>query len=205
MQSLRAIGRVAAYLTFAALTLVVTGCVATSPQASVQVGSTGTSSNSNPMPALSAINPSSATAGSSATTLTATGTNFISSSVVMWNGSPLSTTYTNATTLTAQVPATDLASSGTAMVSVVTPAPGGGTSSGATFTIESASNPSPSLTSISPTSATAGSSAITLTATGTVHFIFGHRMEQQRSDDDLRQCDDAHRAGAFHGPYNRRN
>ncbi len=119
----------------------------------------------NPAPILSSVNPSTISAGSSATTITATGSNFISSSTVMWNGTALSTSYTSATTLTAQVPSADLASVGTATVTVFSPVPGGGTSSGVTVTI--AGNPVPTLTSISPTSASTGSSAVTLTATGT--------------------------------------
>ena len=44
------------------------------------------------------------------------------------------------------------------------PTPGGGTSSAVTFTVN---NPAPTLTSLSPTSATAGAAAQTLTLTGT--------------------------------------
>jgi hypothetical protein len=119
----------------------------------------------NPVPSLASVNPNTIGVGSAATTITATGSNFIPSSLVMWNGTALSTSYTNSTTLTAQVPATDLANTGTATVTVFSPLPGGGTSSGVTVTI--ATNPVPTLTSISPNTAAAGSAATTITATGT--------------------------------------
>src|SRR5206468_4429636 len=120
----------------------------------------------NPLPTLSSIAPSTAAVGSGAFTLTATGTKFIASSVVRWNGSNRTTTFVSSTKLQAQILATDIAATGTASVTVFNPAPGGGTSSATTFTI-TATNPAPTLSSISPTSAVAGSAAFTLTATGT--------------------------------------
>jgi hypothetical protein len=89
----------------------------------------------NPAPTLKSISPSTAVAGSAALTLSATGTGFISGSVVQWNGTALATTYISSTSLTAQVPASNLAISGTAAVAVQTPAPGGGTSSSVAFTV----------------------------------------------------------------------
>ncbi|HEX8814717.1 MAG TPA: hypothetical protein VF753_04375 [Terriglobales bacterium] len=121
---------------------------------------------SNPLPSLNSINPTFASAGSPATGITVSGANFISSSAVTWNGSPLATTYNSATSLSAQVPAADLATAGVAEIAVKNPAPGGGSSGNIAFTIESSSNPVPSLASISPTSAALDSPAITLTATG---------------------------------------
>jgi YVTN family beta-propeller protein len=70
--------------------------------------------------------------------LTVGGGNFVSSSVVQWNGTDLPTTLesdSNGTILTAQVPASDIASAGTAAVTVFNPPPGGGTSNTSTFTI----------------------------------------------------------------------
>jgi hypothetical protein len=60
-----------------------------------------------------------------------------------------------------------LSSSGTFNVTVVNPAPGGGTSNAVVFTVN---NPVPTLTSLSPSRAVAGSttSALTLTGTGFV-------------------------------------
>jgi hypothetical protein len=56
----------------------------------------------------------------------------------MWNNAALVSTYTSSTTLTAAVSAADLATAGTATITVVNPTPGGGTSNGITFTIKAA-------------------------------------------------------------------
>ncbi|MDD1648069.1 MAG: lectin like domain-containing protein, partial [Methanomicrobiales archaeon] len=125
-------------------------------------GSGGTPS---PAPVLTGISPSSGTAGGSAFTLTATGSNFVSGSVIRWNGADRTTIYVSATQLTATIPASDIAMAGTASVTVYTPAPGGGTSSPQTFTVGNPA-PVPVLTGISPAAATAGGAAFTLTATG---------------------------------------
>jgi hypothetical protein len=91
---------------------------------------------SNPAPSLTSISPSQATAGSGAFTLTVNGQNFIPTSVVRWNGADRPTTYVSATQLTAAIPASDIATQGTAAVTVFNPTPGGGTSGSATFTID---------------------------------------------------------------------
>ncbi|MGO8794863.1 MAG: FG-GAP-like repeat-containing protein [Candidatus Sulfotelmatobacter sp.] len=118
----------------------------------------------NPKPTVSSLSPGTATAGGSGFTLTVTGTNFISTSVVDWAGSPLATTYVSATEITAAVPAADIAKAGTYKVTVTNPAPGGGISASFNFTVD---NPAPTLTKISPSSATHGGPAFTLTVTGT--------------------------------------
>ncbi|MDD1660530.1 MAG: lectin like domain-containing protein, partial [Methanomicrobiales archaeon] len=128
---------------------------------------TGTPPANNPVPALSSINPSSAIAGGSAFVLTVDGTNLIPTSVVRWNGLARTTTYVSATRVTASIPASDIATAGTAQVTVFNPTPGGGSSNSLTFTINPASNPVPAITILSPSSATAGGPAFTLTVTGT--------------------------------------
>ena len=99
-------------------------------------------------------------------TITATGSNFISSSTIAWNGGALSTTHVSASSLQATVPQSALASAGSANVTVQTPAPGGGVSGAVVFTVNQGSNPAPVLTSISPATASVGSSAIAMTITG---------------------------------------
>ncbi len=123
----------------------------------------------NPVPVLSTIAPNNATAGGSAFALTANGTNFINGSTINWNGAALSTTYINATQLSAVVPAVNIAAAGSATVAVFSPLPGGGTSASAMFTI-TGNNPSPTLSGLSPNNTTAGAGAFTLTANGT-NFI----------------------------------
>ena len=124
-------------LFFSFVCLLILGCGGTSNSPSGGgTGSTTPPPQNNPVPILTSINPASATAGSSGISITLTGTNFISSSVALWNGSSLFTSYTNSTTLTAQVSGADLQSPGTAKVTVSNPSPGGGTSGPVTFTID---------------------------------------------------------------------
>ena len=128
---------------------------------------------SNPAPTLTALQPSSTTAGSAAFTLTLSGTNFVSGSVVNFGGATLTTTYVSASQLTAAVPATAVAAAGTPSVTVTNPTPGGGTSNALTFTVTSVTtNPVPVLTSLQPSSTNAGSAAFTLTVNGT-GFVSG--------------------------------
>ncbi|HKE05655.1 MAG TPA: IPT/TIG domain-containing protein, partial [Blastocatellia bacterium] len=89
----------------------------------------------NPVPAITALNPSSAMAGDDPFTLTVTGSNFIAGSVVQWNGSPRPTMVVSATQLKADIPATDVATAGDAKITVFNPAPGGGVSNELTFTV----------------------------------------------------------------------
>jgi len=125
--------------------------------------SAATFSINNPAPTLTDITPNSATAGGMDVTLTVTGTNFVSSSVVLWNGANRTTTFVSSTQLTAALSASDIATGGTLSVTVFNPTPGGGTSSAATFTIN---NPVPAITSLSPASTLAGTGAFTLTVNG---------------------------------------
>lgn len=90
----------------------------------------------NPAPYLASISPSGATAGSPGFTITLYGQNFTSGSVVLWNGEIRTTSYIGRTQLSALIPASDIDSSGIAEVTVFNALPGGGTSPGATFTIE---------------------------------------------------------------------
>ena len=70
--------------------------------------------------------------------LTVGGLNFEASSVVLWNGSDRPTTLdpnSLGKILSAQISASDIASAGTAAVTVFNPGPGGGTSNSLSFTI----------------------------------------------------------------------
>ncbi len=96
---------------------------------------TASTTVNNLVPVLGGISPSAATAGGPAATLTVNGSNFVSSSTVNWNGAARATTFVSPTQLNATIPATDIAAAGMASVTVVNPAPGGGTSAPAAFTI----------------------------------------------------------------------
>ena len=127
---------------------------------------------SNPAPAITSLSPSGATTGGAPFTLTVNGTNFMASSTVQWNGTDRTTTFVNGTQLTASISAADIATAGTAAVTVVNPAPGGGTSSAANFTIAAGGNPAPAITSLSPSSVTAELTGFALTVNGT-GFVAG--------------------------------
>jgi hypothetical protein len=118
-----------------------------------------------PVPVASNLSPAVAIAGSPTLTLTVTGSGFAPASVVRWNGADRITTVVSATQLTATITAADLASARTVPVTVFTPTPGGGTSNKLTFTV-TAAPAAPTLSSLSPTGATAGSAALTLTVNG---------------------------------------
>lgn len=95
------------------------------------IGTSGSGGKTgNPVPSVTAVSPSSVTAGSSPFTLTVTGSNFVASSVVNWNGQARTTTYVSATQLTASIQASDIATTGSAAITVTNPSPGGGTSQG---------------------------------------------------------------------------
>jgi hypothetical protein len=97
-------------------------------------------------------------------TLTVTGMNFVNGSVVEWNNSPRTTAFVSATQITAAISASDITSAGTATITVSN---GGVLSNALPFTISAATLPAATISSISPTGATAGTAAFTVTVTGT--------------------------------------
>src|SRR3989475_1572348 len=126
---------------------------------SVSRGLTGTGTNPVPVPVLGALSPNSATAGGAAFTLTVSGTNFVASSVVRWNGSNRTTTFVSGTELRAAISAGDITTAGSAQVTVFDFLPIGETSNTLTFTINQSV---PVLAAPSPSSATAGGAGFTL-------------------------------------------
>lgn len=131
----------------------------------------------NPIVALSSISPTTIASGGSDFTLTVNGSNFVNGDVVRWNGTDRPTTFVSATELTAAISSADIASGGTASVTVFNSC---GTTSGQTITIESICAPIPDL-AVLPTitgecSATAtaptATSSCTGTAIGTTSTVF---------------------------------
>jgi hypothetical protein len=120
----------------------------------------------NPVPTVASLSPSSLTAGAAAQTLTINGTGFLSNSTVTFNGASHADTYLSASQLTISLSTADLATAGSYPVVVTNQAPGGGPSVAFSFTV-SATNPVPTVTSLSPSSLTAGATAQTLTINGT--------------------------------------
>jgi len=101
-------------------------------------------------PTLTALNPASAKTGGLGFTLTVTGTDFVNGATLRWNNTDRTTAFISTTQLTATIPASDLAASGTATVTVRNPT--SGVSNALTFNINPAtsaltltSSPNPSL------------------------------------------------------------
>jgi len=83
----------------------------------------------NPVPFVNQpLVPAAVAPGGPGLTLTVNGTGFVPDSVVNWNGSPRPTTFVSSAQVTAAIPDTDIANPGTASITVVNPAPGGGAS-----------------------------------------------------------------------------
>ena len=110
----------------------------------VRIGSGGSGPAA---PTSTSLLPSSAAAGGPAFTLTVNGSNFVSGSVVLWNGTSRNTTFVSLTQLTAAIPAADIAAAGSASVTVRNPDQA--VSNALTFTITGANASS----TIWPTSA----------------------------------------------------
>ena len=127
-------------------------------------------------PVISSLSPKTLPAGSSSTTLTVTGTNFIAGttsdgtftagSVAYVGSTALTITAGTATSITATLPGSMMASAGNLSVTVKNPS-GGATSAASTLTVAA-----PVISSLSPKTLPAGSSGTTLTVTGT-NFIAG--------------------------------
>lgn len=85
------------------------------------------------MPNITALVPDNTNAGSTSVVLTVNGTSFNSNATIDWNGAALSTSQVSANQLTATVPDSDVATSGTATVTVTNPATAGGIYGGGTM------------------------------------------------------------------------
>jgi hypothetical protein len=93
---------------------------------SLTLGVTLANAVQNPTPFVNQpLIPASVAPGGANFTLTVNGTGFVSGSVVDWNGSPRTTTFVSGSQVTATILSSDIATVGTASVTVVSPAPGG--------------------------------------------------------------------------------
>jgi hypothetical protein len=129
-------------------------------------------------PAITSISPTSATAAGAAFPLTVNGSGFIASSVVVWaNGgtsTDLVTTFVSATQLTAPVPATLIATAGTASITVRNGAAGSLVSAAVSFAISGGGGGTFGLVSLDPAQVWAGyvGPGVTLAVNGT-GFVSG--------------------------------
>jgi hypothetical protein len=110
------------------------GVSSVQPFLSIEVDSN--SAAGNPKPFLNQpVVPDAVSPGGAGFTLTVNGTGFLSSSTVNFNGAALPTTFVSRSLLTAAVPAADIATAATASITVVNPAPGGGSSNAVYFPV----------------------------------------------------------------------
>ena len=136
------------------------------PPADPQAGRI-TPQNSVPVLVSISISPTQVTAGTGPVTLTLNGNNFNGTSVInVGNQKASPATSAGGTVMTVTIPANLLTTPGTYPVSVTNPPPGGGTSATASFQVDAQSNPSPNVTSVSPSAIPAGAGAVQVTVQG---------------------------------------
>jgi Calcineurin-like phosphoesterase len=114
------------------------------------------------LPMINGLLPARAQSGAASFLLNVSGENFADNAVVQWNYSDRPTTHVSSTQLTATISAADIASAGTAAVTVSGP---GGVSNSTTFTIEPGPV-SPVITTLQPASVEAGGDSFTVTVDG---------------------------------------
>jgi hypothetical protein len=121
-----------------------------------------------PVPSISFINPTTEVAGATGFNMEAVGSNFASTAVLKINGVGKPTTVLFPNQLSAQISSSDIATVGSAQITVNNPPPGGGPSAPVVLTIVQP-NPVPTITSISPTSGPTGFGAhVTINGTNFV-------------------------------------
>src|SRR5688500_7106532 len=89
----------------------------------------------NPLPVLASVSPSPAMAGGEPFNLVLAGSNFVAGTVVRWNGVARQTTFLSSTRVMASIPASDVATAGTAQIRAFTPAPLGGSSAAVSLAV----------------------------------------------------------------------
>lgn len=119
----------------------------------------------NPKPVVSSLSPSSANVGSGPRTVTISGSGFIPESVARFNGSDRNTTFVDSSHLLVNLTGGDMLGSSGRYVTVWNPAPAGGYSNGALFSINGYVDPSQK--SIPQTTSTHTSSSSNVNTTST--------------------------------------
>ena len=162
--------RFSAFILACGIIVYFSGCGGGSSSGGSSGGSTTTTST--PTPAISSISPAKVPAGSSDLTLTVNGSGFLSTSVVEVNGTAETTSYVSSAQSTAMVPASQLVSAAELAVVVSN---GPANSGYGTPTNLEVDNPTPQFTAISPSGATTGDPATTITVTGS-SFVKGAQV-----------------------------
>src|SRR6267154_2778708 len=116
-----------------------------------------------PAPTIATLLPTSVNSGDSTFTLTVNGSTFLPGAIIDFNntttgfGNTLVTTYVNSTQLTGTVPASAIVLPGPFTINVLNPVPTIGPSNYVNFTVNVGTYPVPTLGSVNPASAIAGS------------------------------------------------
>ena len=121
----------------------------------------------NPVPSITLLSPLFAQLGGNSQTVTISGVNFLKSSVVAVNNQKRTASFSQSGQLILVLSSSDLGTAGSLELSVTNPAPGGGTSK-ADFLVNGSviQSPQPQITSLFPSSATAGTTSQALTVRG---------------------------------------
>jgi hypothetical protein len=119
----------------------------------------------NPQPSITSITPNPVAEGSAAFTLKVTGARFMTGSVVRVNGIARATTFVDSAQLTAMIPASDVARTGSLTIQVFNSEPGGGLSNSVILEVKKR-NPVPRIESLSVEVVNAGEAGFTLTVNG---------------------------------------
>ncbi len=109
----------------------------------VSLSGTGGAPTTNPIPSIAQLKPITVTPGHAAFTLNLTGTDFISTSIVNLNGTPLTSKYVSKRGVAGTIVSSMIGTASTALVTVTNPGPGGGTSAPAMFPITNPFTPAP--------------------------------------------------------------
>jgi hypothetical protein len=117
----------------------------------------------NPAPTIASLSPSPVTQTNQGMPLTVTGSGFVPSSTITWNGTTRATTFSSGSQLQTTISANDVAALGSVSIGVHNPTPGGGDATPANLQIQ---NTVPVATSITPTNAVVGTAGFTLTVNG---------------------------------------
>ncbi len=111
------------------------GFVAVNPSPSVGYSNQQFLKVTNPSPGIVSISSSSMPVGSPSFTLTVTGSNFVPASAISFNNSACVTTFISSTMLTAVIPALDLRTTGSFIISVASPYAKSGESASISFSV----------------------------------------------------------------------
>jgi outer membrane protein assembly factor BamB len=125
--------------------------------------------------ALTGISPSAVVAGGPSFTLTLTGTDFSKNSVVIFNQSPVPTTFVSPTQITAAIDASLLVTPEEGNITVESSNQENAQESSSATLLVLAPGPDPTVTTLAPSSAIVGSSGFTLTVNG-ANFTIGSEV-----------------------------